>query len=59
MFHVLTLTYQDSTLIKTVSGNRFGRDAADWTWWDASVPGTLETLSKNGQVVYSAYNSLH
>ncbi|KAF2204780.1 PNK3P-domain-containing protein [Delitschia confertaspora ATCC 74209] len=41
----------DSTLITSASGNRFGRDAADWKWWDGSVPGTLQSLHEAGYIV--------
>ena len=39
---------QDSTLIKTSSGNAFGRSAEDWQWWDAVVPGRLRELHDKG-----------
>ncbi|KAI9801292.1 MAG: hypothetical protein M1833_002862 [Piccolia ochrophora] len=38
----------DSTLIQTASGNRHGRDEADWRWWHPSVPNTLKKLSQEG-----------
>ncbi|MCJ1308396.1 hypothetical protein MMC25_002049 [Agyrium rufum] len=41
----------DSTLIQTSSGNVFGRDAADWKWWDASVPSTLRKLWDDGYII--------
>ncbi|MCJ1379392.1 hypothetical protein MMC17_002493 [Xylographa soralifera] len=44
-------TEQDSTLIRTSSGNVFGRDPADWQWWDPSVPGKLKKLYDDGYLV--------
>ncbi|KAF2467058.1 PNK3P-domain-containing protein [Lindgomyces ingoldianus] len=41
----------DSTLIRSASGNRFGRDATDWKWWHDSVPGTLRSLHEDGYLV--------
>ncbi|MCJ1374282.1 hypothetical protein MMC20_005514 [Loxospora ochrophaea] len=41
----------DSTLILTSSGNVFGKDAADWRWWDAKVPGVLRELYATGYLV--------
>ncbi|MCJ1340552.1 hypothetical protein MMC09_005848 [Bachmanniomyces sp. S44760] len=41
----------DSTLIKTSSGNVFGKDASDWGWWDLSVPSTLKNLYSDGYLV--------
>ncbi|MCJ1395936.1 hypothetical protein MMC18_008822 [Xylographa bjoerkii] len=41
----------DSTLIRTSSGNVFGRDAADWQWWNPSVPGKLRKLYDDGYLV--------
>lgn len=46
---------QDSTVIKTASGNVFPKSATDWRWWDAVVPGRLRELSSDGY----AGNSLH
>ncbi|KAI5926052.1 polynucleotide kinase 3 phosphatase [Camillea tinctor] len=34
----------DSTLIVSASGKKFSNDAADWKWWDASVPTRLRQL---------------
>ena len=45
---MLTNIWQDSTLIRTSSGNVFGRDASDWQWWHISVPGTLKALYNDG-----------
>jgi bifunctional polynucleotide phosphatase/kinase len=36
----------DSTLIMTSSGKKFGNEAGDWRWWDASVPTRLKKLYK-------------
>ncbi|MCJ1434921.1 hypothetical protein MMC27_004291 [Xylographa pallens] len=44
-------TGQDSTLIRTSSGNVFGRNAADWQWWDPSVPGKLRKVYDDGYLV--------
>ncbi|GAB7361468.1 hypothetical protein MBLNU230_g1524t1 [Neophaeotheca triangularis] len=41
----------DDTIVKTASGNRFGKDANDWKWWDASVPGKLKALAAEGYAV--------
>ncbi|KAF1991288.1 DNA kinase/phosphatase Pnk1 [Aulographum hederae CBS 113979] len=41
----------DSTLIKTASGNRFGRDATDWQWWHGSIPQKLRAMSKDGYII--------
>ncbi|MCJ1286991.1 hypothetical protein MMC26_006338 [Xylographa opegraphella] len=41
----------DSTLIRTSSGNVFGRNAADWQWWDPCVPGKLRKLYEDGYLV--------
>ncbi|KAL8688199.1 MAG: hypothetical protein Q9218_005829 [Villophora microphyllina] len=38
----------DSTLISTLSGNIFARDANDWKWWHISVPSTLKQLHTEG-----------
>lgn len=35
---------QDSTLITTASGKKFGDDPGDWKWWDSSVPSRLRKL---------------
>lgn len=50
---------QDSTLISTSSGNVFARDAADWKWWDASVPTTLRQLYADGYKVDSPWQLIH
>lgn len=34
----------DSTLITTSSGKKHASNAADWKWWDSSVPGRLREL---------------
>lgn len=39
---------QDSTLITTASGKKFGRDATDWKWWHHSVPKQLQKLHGEG-----------
>ena len=49
-FHILILTIQDSTLIKTRSGNTFAKDANDWQWWNNIVPTTLKQLARDGRV---------
>ncbi|KAI9874270.1 MAG: hypothetical protein M1830_009936, partial [Pleopsidium flavum] len=41
----------DSTLIRSASGNKFGKDATDWRWWHASVPGRLRALYADGYQV--------
>ncbi|KAL8787586.1 MAG: hypothetical protein Q9213_002148 [Squamulea squamosa] len=41
----------DSTLISTLSGNIFAKDASDWKWWHGSVPGTLKQLYADGYSV--------
>ncbi|KAK6428318.1 DNA kinase/phosphatase Pnk1 [Oleoguttula sp. CCFEE 5521] len=38
----------DDTVIKTASGNVFGRGATDWTWWHATVPAKLKRLHADG-----------
>ena len=43
-----TLTPKDSTLIQTRDGHRFARDANDWRWWHAVVPGRLKGLHEEG-----------
>ncbi|OCK77416.1 PNK3P-domain-containing protein [Lepidopterella palustris CBS 459.81] len=42
---------QDSTLITSASGNRFGRDVTDWKWWHSSIPATLRSLHEDGYLV--------
>ncbi|UPX17183.1 DNA kinase/phosphatase Pnk1, variant 2 [Ascochyta rabiei] len=42
------LVLQDSTLVTTASGKKFGRDASDWKWWHSSVPGALRKLHEDG-----------
>lgn len=39
---------QDSTLIQPASGNKHAKDATDWKWWHASVPGRLKALHADG-----------
>ncbi|KAI0602315.1 DNA kinase/phosphatase Pnk1 [Biscogniauxia sp. FL1348] len=34
----------DSTLIVSASGKKFSNDAADWKWWDPSIPTRLRKL---------------
>ncbi|MCJ1358282.1 MAG: hypothetical protein MMC33_008281 [Icmadophila ericetorum] len=46
----------DSTLIKTSSGNVFGKNAADWKWWDAAVPGVLRQLHADGYLLVIVSN---
>ncbi|BFZ56126.1 DNA kinase/phosphatase Pnk1 [Savitreella phatthalungensis] len=41
----------DGTLITTKSGAVFSRDAADWEFWDRSVPRKLEELYAEGYVL--------
>ncbi|KAK8158675.1 polynucleotide kinase 3 phosphatase-domain-containing protein [Phyllosticta citrichinensis] len=41
----------DGTLIVPASGNKFGRDASDWKWWDTGVPTTLRELHDKGYLV--------
>ncbi|KAI9829083.1 MAG: hypothetical protein M1832_000106 [Thelocarpon impressellum] len=41
----------DSTLIQTREGRRFGKDANDWRWWHAVVPGALKDLHEKGYQV--------
>ncbi|KAM3451641.1 hypothetical protein MY3296_005166 [Beauveria thailandica] len=38
----------DSTLIDTSSGRKHAKDASDWRWWDARVPGKLKELYEDG-----------
>ncbi|CAK7563163.1 MAG: DNA kinase/phosphatase Pnk1 [Sporothrix epigloea] len=38
----------DSTLITTASGKKHAVNAADWTWWDTTVPLRLRTLYDEG-----------
>lgn len=45
--HLLIID-QDSTLIKTSSGNTFGRSAEDWQWWHSVVPVKLRELYSKG-----------
>lgn len=35
-------------MIKTSSGNVFGKDPSDWQWWDTSVPKRLKGLYDEG-----------
>lgn len=39
---------QDSTLIKTKSGNVFAKDRDDWQWLYKEVPKKLQELHHNG-----------
>ena len=48
--HIFILTIQDSTLIKTRSGNTFAKDANDWQWWNNIVPTALKGLAQDGRV---------
>ncbi|KAK7532386.1 polynucleotide kinase 3 phosphatase-domain-containing protein [Phyllosticta citribraziliensis] len=41
----------DGTLINPASGNKFGRDASDWKWWNTGVPTTLRELHDKGYLV--------
>ncbi|OQO05235.1 hypothetical protein B0A48_09002 [Cryoendolithus antarcticus] len=41
----------DDTVVKTASGNVFGRGATDWTWWHATVPGKLKQLHADGHAL--------
>ncbi|OAA63134.1 DNA kinase/phosphatase Pnk1 [Cordyceps fumosorosea ARSEF 2679] len=41
----------DSTLIDTSSGRKHAKDASDWRWWDAQVPGKLKELYEDGYQV--------
>ncbi|KAF3765333.1 PNK3P-domain-containing protein [Cryphonectria parasitica EP155] len=38
----------DGTIITTASGKTFGDNAADWKWWDHSVPAKLRSLYEGG-----------
>ncbi|KAI4242256.1 MAG: hypothetical protein L6R40_004127 [Gallowayella cf. fulva] len=42
---------QDSTLISTLSGNIFAKDASDWRWWHISVPTVLKKLYADGYLI--------
>lgn len=50
----------DSTLIKTISRNKFAKDANDWQWWHGSVPGKLQELHREGYclVIISNQNGI-
>ncbi|KAF1960144.1 PNK3P-domain-containing protein [Byssothecium circinans] len=41
----------DSTLIRPASDRKFAKDAADWKWWDHSVPKVLRKLHGDGYLV--------
>ncbi|KAI9773844.1 MAG: hypothetical protein M1840_006069 [Geoglossum simile] len=41
----------DSTIIKSASGNKFGKDSSDWKWWNSIVPSTLRNLYTEGYVL--------
>ncbi|KAK2763909.1 hypothetical protein FQN54_009528 [Arachnomyces sp. PD_36] len=41
----------DSTLISTASKNTFARNADDWKWWHAKVPGRVKELNSEGYQV--------
>ncbi|KAL8727639.1 MAG: hypothetical protein Q9181_005634 [Wetmoreana brouardii] len=52
MFDCTGLTArQDSTLISTLSGNVFAKDATDWKWWHVSVPSTLRQFHADGYLI--------
>lgn len=38
----------DSTIVTSASGKKFARDATDWKWWHACVPGELRKLDQDG-----------
>lgn len=46
----------DDTLITTKSGNKFGRGADDWKWWNGAVPGRLKQLAADGYAVVVVSN---
>ncbi|KAH0614727.1 uncharacterized protein H6S33_000363 [Morchella sextelata] len=50
----------DSTLISTLSGNKFAKDATDWKWWDPSVPTRLKSLQAEGYqlVIFTNQNGI-
>lgn len=50
----------DSTLISTLSGNRFAKDAADWRWWDPCVTARLKSLQADGYrlVIFTNQNGI-
>jgi bifunctional polynucleotide phosphatase/kinase len=54
-FNSLTVFLQDSTLITSASGRRFGLGAQDWKWWHGSVPGVLKSLHDEGCVLVLFY----
>jgi len=39
---------KDSTLITTVSGNKFAKNPGDWKWWNVCVPAKLKDLNAQG-----------
>ncbi|KAI9867300.1 MAG: hypothetical protein M1813_009578 [Trichoglossum hirsutum] len=41
----------DSTIIRSASGNKFGKDASDWKWWNDVVPSTLMNLHTEGYLL--------
>jgi len=38
----------DGTLIRTASGRKFAKDAADWTLWNPSVPSVVQKYHQSG-----------
>lgn len=55
---ILTSWIQDSTLIQTISGNIFSKDASDWRWWHPRVPIVLKKLHADKCVIGIAHRSL-
>lgn len=45
---VTDFCHEDSTLIRTSSGNVFGKGPTDWRWWHPNVPGKLKSLYDDG-----------
>lgn len=41
----------DDTITTTASGNKFARNAQDWRWWHACVPGRLKQLHESGYAI--------
>lgn len=54
---ILISWIQDSTLIQTISGNIFSKDATDWRWWHPSVPTALKKLHADKCVIGIAHRS--
>lgn len=48
---IITDQQQDSTLTRAASGNRYPKDADDWTWLYPSIPGRLKNLDAEGAQV--------